>query len=173
MTTNTPGARLDELVQVALANQARVDQLTSELEDAQQALNRILRTDLPELLTEIGIDEVKLPDGTKITLTTGIDASIPDDKKSDAFVWMVENGYGALVRSEVKVVFGANEIDRATEAMGALQEHGMQAEIKMQVPPPTLKAWAKERLMAGEVPPPALFNVRAYDMARIKQPSKR
>ena len=103
----------------------------------------------------------------KIALTTGIDASIPEQARDGAYAWMIEHGFGDLVRAEVKLAFGATDIERANQVYDELLAQELQPEIKMAVPPPTLKAWAKERLMAGEELPPALFNVRAYDMARL------
>lgn len=164
----TPGGRLAAMAELALTQMAAVDRLEGELAAAKAQLDRTQRTDLPELMKELGVNEVTLPGtGLKITLTMGVDASIPEAARPDAFAWMAQHGYGALVRAEVKVVFGAAELERAEACASLLQDSAYSTEIKMSVPPPTLKAWATERLAAGEDLPPELFNVRAYDMARI------
>jgi len=166
--TPKPGDRLAAMAAVALEQIAAVDSLEADLAAAKARLDRTQRTDLPELMKELGISEAVLPEvGIKIALTMGVDASIPEPQRAGAFAWLAENGYGALVRAEVKVTFGAAELEQATACASLLTERDYETEIKMSVPPPTLKAWATERLEAGEDIPPELFNVRSYDMARI------
>jgi hypothetical protein len=164
----TPGGRLAALAQLALTQLATVARLEDELSAASTAAQRTLRTDLPELMKELGVSEVALGEqGVKIALTQGVDISIPEAHRPNAYAWMVEHGYGALVRAEVKVVFGATELERANACAEQLAAAEYETQVNMSVPAPTLKAWARERLSAGEDIPPALFNVRAYDMARI------
>lgn len=152
----------------------RVDELTSQLEEAKRALARTEQTDLPELMKELGLSETTIAElGLKITLTRGVDCSIPEAMRADAYAWMAERGYGDLVRAQVSVTFGASELDRAQACSSMLQDNAFESEVKLAVPPPTLKAWARDRLAAGEDLPPALFNVRAYDMARITNATKR
>lgn len=167
------GDRLEALAARALEQLAAVDRMETDLAAAKAALDRTQRIDLPELMKDLGLSEATLPGaGITIRLTTGVDVSIPETKRADAFAWMAENGYGALVRAEVKVAFGAAELERAEACAEILAERNYETEVKMSVPPPTLKAWATERLTAGADIPPELFNVRAYDMARISN-SKR
>ena len=166
--TPTAGERCAALAQLALQQLDAVSQCEAALAAANAALQRTLRTDLPELMHELGMSEVTLGEqGVKIALTTGVDISIPEAHRANAYAWMVERGFGALVRAEVKVVFGAAELERANACDDLLAQQGFSSEVNMSVPPPTLKAWARERLSAGEDIPPELFNVRAYDMARI------
>ncbi len=168
MNDNAPGNRLRAMTELAMRQAAIVGTLTERLEDAQAALTRTLRTDLPELMKELGMSEATLPElGVKVAVTGGVDISIPEQQRSAAYAWMAEQGYGALVRAEVSSVFGAAELERAQECARLIEQAGFEPEVKMAVPPPTLKAWARERLEAGADIPPTLFNVRAYDMARI------
>jgi hypothetical protein len=164
----TPGGRLAAMAELALQQIANVDRLETELAAAKSQLDRTQRTDLPELMKELGLNEASLTEfGIKIVLTTGVDASIPEANRAGAFAWLAEHGYGALVRADVKVSFGAAELERAEACAALLTEREYETEVKMSVPPPTLKAWAAERLEAGEDIPPEHFNVRSYDMARI------
>lgn len=164
----TPGARLRSMTELAMLQMQRVSELESQLEEAKRAFNRTQQTDLPELLKELGLTETTLADlGVKLTLTMGVDVSIPEAQRPDAYAWMAQKGYGDLVRAEVSVVFGATELERAEQCAVMLQQNEFESQVKMAVPAPTLKAWARDRLAAGEDLPPELFNVRAYDMARI------
>lgn len=163
-----PAARLRELVLLAVEQMNAVERAEEALAAAKAQLDRTQRTDMPELLNALGMSEVTLAElGVKVTLTGGVDISIPEPNRPSAYAWMVERGYGALVRAEVSATFGASELEKAEACSQLLVEHGFESEVNMAVPPPTLKAWARERLAAGEDIPPELFNVRAYDMARI------
>lgn len=167
-TPHTPGERFAALAALALEQTATVERIETDLAAAKAALNRTQTTDIPELMKELGVSEVALAElGVKISLTTGVDISIPEQRRPAAFAWMAERGYGALVRAEVSVTFGASELERATACAELLNEKEFETEVSLSVPPPTLKSWARERLSAGEDIPPELFNVRAYDMARI------
>jgi hypothetical protein len=167
------GDRLEAMAARALEQIAAVDRIEGELTAAKAALDRTQRVDLPELMKDLNLSEATLPGaGITIKLTMGVDASIPEAHRAEAFAWMAENGYGALVRAEVKVVFGAAELEKAEACAALLTNKAYETEVKMSVPPPTLKAWANERLSAGADIPPELFNVRSYDMARISN-SKR
>lgn len=162
------GERMAALVQHALGVMVDVERKEEELSALKETLNRIQRTDLPELLKELGITEATIADlSVKVSLAQGVDASIPEAARAEAFAWLAEKGYGALVRSDVVCSFGAHELERAQALTERLLEDHWTPQMKMSVPPPTLKAWAKERLSAGEEIPPELFNVRAYDMARL------
>lgn len=164
----TPGERFAALAALAMQQMTAVERAEEALAAAKAALDRTQRTDIPELMKELGMTEVTLGElGVKVALTTGVDISIPEAVRPDAYAWMADKGYGALVRAEVKVVFGAAELEKADACAQLLQQKEYDTEVNMSVPPPTLKAWARERLSAGEDIPPTLFNVRAYDMARF------
>lgn len=164
-----PGERLNALVQHTLDLLLAVAKKEEELSELKNSLSRVQRTDLPELMKELGMSDATLADlGVKVTVAQGVDISIPEGSRADAFAWLAEKGYGAIVRAEVSVSFGAAELDKAQECAATLTEKDYSPHIGMSVPAPTLKAWGKERLAAGEDIPPTLFNVRAYDMAQIK-----
>ena len=176
MSNLSPGSRLTELVKLAIEQLSKIEEIESHLTEAKGIMERIQRTDIPELLKELGMSEAALPElSIKVAVTDGVDISIPEEKRRDAFEWLAEKGYGALVRADVTVSFGAAELEKANDCAEQLVKLQHSPTVKMAVPPQTLKSWAKERLSAGEDIPPELFNVRAYDMARITtiKPKKR
>lgn len=162
----TPGERLDQLIRYADAQTARIDQLEDEIARAKSTLRRVQQEDLPNLLHELGMNEVTRGD-IEVKITSGVDISIPDEKKPDAYAWMVENGQGDIIKTEVTSRFGAGDIDQVDKAQKALKAAGFDADVKMSVHPSTLKSWARQSVEAGRVPPEALFNVRVYDNAKI------
>lgn len=163
-----PGERLVALAQHALELMSEVTKKEEELAKVKAALDRVQRTDMPELLKELGMTDATLKDlGVKIALTQGVEASIPEAARADAFAWLAEKGYGALVRAEVSVLFGAAELEKAQQCAATLTAKEYLPLVAMSVPAPTLKAFAKESIAKGVDLPPHLFNVRAYDVCRI------
>ena len=171
---SNPGQRLDELVRYADELQKRIDELNEQLEQAKGIQVKILQTDLPSLLHEIGINEATRGD-LKVSLTDGVSISIPEERRADAYAWLVENDAGDIVKTEVIARFGAGDVEKAEAAKAALEADGFLTEVKMAVHPSTLKSWARERIKKGSLPPSDMFNTHVYEMAkitRIKNKSK-
>lgn len=167
-----PGQRLDQLIRYADEQTARIDSLEEELERAKSTLRRVQQEDLPNLLHELGMNEVTRGD-IEVKITSGVDISIPDEKKPDAYAWMVENNHGDVIKTEVTSRFGAGDHEKVAAAQKALEKAGFDADVKMSVHPSTLKSWAKQSVEAGVMPPENLFNVRVYDNAKITRIKKK
>ena len=70
---------------------------------------------IPTMMTEMNISTMKLADGSAIEVKPVYGASIPADKKEEAFNWLRENGLGDLIKNEVTVSFGRNEDNKAAD----------------------------------------------------------
>ncbi len=78
------GQRLDELVQFADTLQSEIDALNEQLDHKKSIQVKVLQTDLPNLLHELGLNEVTRGD-LKVALTDGITISIPGDDQTGAY----------------------------------------------------------------------------------------
>lgn len=162
----SPGQRLDELVKYADELQQSIDHLEEQLAAKKAVQVKVLQTDLPSLLHEIGINEATRG-LLKVSLQDGVSISIPEEQRADAYAWLVEQGSGDIVKTEVVSRFGAGDVEEAEKAKRALEAQGFEPEVKMSVHPSTLKSWAKERIKKGQLPPPELFTTHIYEMAKI------
>jgi hypothetical protein len=163
--------RLAEAAEHAAALQVRVAAAEAALEEAKKALLRCQRVTVPELLKELGAESITSR-GVTFTMRGGLDCSIPKDKAPDAHAWLAEHGHGGLLRTEVVLTFGAGEHKLATHiaerlTKGPLAKHDAPVEVRNKIPAPTLKAWARERMEAGDKLPSDLFKLSAYDWADI------
>lgn len=122
---------------------------------------------IPTMMTEMNISTMKLADGSAIEVKPVYGASIPADKKEEAFNWLRENGLGDLIKNEVTVSFGRNEDNKAAEYAVLAQGQGYQPAQKLKVEPMTLKALVRERIEKGEDMPSDLFNVFAGNRTKI------
>ena len=122
---------------------------------------------IPTMMTEMNISTLKLADGSAIEVKPIYGASIPADKKEEAFNWLRKEGLGDLIKNEVTVSFGRNEDNKAAEYAVLAQGQGYQPTQKLKVEPMTLKALVRERIEAGKDMPSDLFNVFAGNKTKI------
>lgn len=165
LTRITTMARLlvDAIDSVAKADAA--------LKNAKATQLRLEQDDLPELMRELGLSEVKLDDGAAVKVVEDVDCAITDERRPAAHAWLELHGFGGLIKTAVTVDFARDE--RA--AAQACAEHittdlGLPAQVGERVHPQTLKAFVKEQLAMGHSVPFDLFAVRPYSKAKITVP---
>ena len=95
---------------------------------------------IPTMMQEMNISTLKLADGTSVEVKPVYGASIPADKKEDAYTWLRENGLGDLIKNEVTVAFGRSEDNKAQQYAVLAQGQGYEPIQKLKVEPMTLKA---------------------------------
>jgi len=109
---------------------------------------------LPEKLAQIGMKELRLEDGSKITIDNFYSTRITERNKEAAHQWLRDNGHGDIIKNQVSVSFGKGEDDTALETMALLKEFlqkdGNTPTQKESVHPSTLKAFVKERVESGD-----------------------
>ena len=105
---------------------------------------------IPEKMRELGISDLRMDDGSRISVDPFYSARITEKNKGAAHQWLRENGLGDLIKNTVSVNFAAGEDDEATETMDALEKQGLEPMQKEAVHPSTLKANVKELIESGE-----------------------
>jgi hypothetical protein len=158
--------RLRTAVDEASALKSKLTMLQEEAEAAANALKTLTRERIPEIMDEVGVTKIKLDDGTTIDLRNQCTASIVDNEGAVAF--LDANGFGGIVRTELKLIFAGTDRERATEAAEKLAGLGYECEGKTTVHPMTLKSWARERIENGEQLPPDCFSIFPFVEAVIK-----
>ena len=122
---------------------------------------------IPTMMTEMNISTLKLADGTSVEVKPVYGASIPADKKEDAYKWLRENGLGDLIKNEITVAFGRSEDNKAQQYAVLAQGQGYEPVQKLKVEPMTLKALVRERVEAGLDMPSDLFNLFTSNRTKI------
>ena len=157
-----------------LANEAAA--LEHKLADAEKlmketksALHKITDEQLPEALEVMGLQKFTLTDGSEIAIKPIYAASIPKDRKEEAFQWLRDNDHGDLVKNLVSVSFGRGEDDTAKEFVGLCGAQGFVPTQAEKVEPSTLRGWLRERVEAGDPVPLDLFGAFISQRATIKR----
>lgn len=166
-------ADLSEAANLQLRAARRVDTLEGELSAAKEFLRRLSEDIVPGMFAIAGVSELKLSDGSVISVKPDVQISIPEDNRESAWDWMEAHSFGGLVKTEVAASFGSGEIDEARSLLHRLQDEGIAGNIKRYVHPQTLKAWAKERMSIGEELPTDIFNIRPFDKTTITPPKRK
>ena len=124
---------------------------------------------IPTMMSEMGLAELKLHDGSHLKVSTSYRATITEANKEAAFNWLRENGLGDIIKNEILVSFGRNEDNKAADYAELAKGQGFQPTQKMKVEPMTLKALVRERIEAGKEMPTEIFGVFSENKTTIKR----
>ena len=124
---------------------------------------------IPTMMSEMGLAELKLHDGSHLKVSTSYRATITEANKEAAFNWLRENGLGDIIKNEISVSFGRNEDNKAADYAELAKSSGFQPTQKMKVEPMTLKALVRERIEAGKEMPTEIFGVYSENKTTIKR----
>ena len=124
---------------------------------------------IPTMMSEMGLAELKLHDGSHLKVSTSYKAHISEANKESAYNWLRNNGLGDIIKNEISVSFGRNEDNKAADYAELAKGQGFQPTQKMKVEPMTLKALVRERIEAGKEMPTEIFGVFSENKTTIKR----
>ena len=161
----------------SLADQVeRLEGVTSEIEDTESRIKLLKKKRdhisgevIPTMMSEMGLAELKLHDGSHLKVSTSYRATITEANKESAFNWLRNNGLGDIIKNEISVFFGRNEDNKAADYADLAKGQGFQPTQKMKVEPMTLKALVRERIEAGKERPTEIFGVFSENKTTIKR----
>lgn len=147
--------------------------LENDLTLTKEKLRRVMEQDLPEAMDEVGMSKFVLDDGTTVTIKPFYSASIPEDRKEEAFEWLKEHDFDGMIKAEVKVSFGKGEFEVAQSFLNFIRgfnEKAIDPDYKENVHWQTLRAWVKEQVEGGAAIPLDMFGVFVGRKADLKLP---
>ena len=130
--------------------------------------HRLSVENIPGLMDEMGVDRLDV-DGVSVSRKMIVHASIPQDRKEEAFAWLRENGLDDIIKNDVTCSFGKGEDNVAGDVVGILQEKGFDPKTKTHVHPSTLKAFVKERIVDGKPIDLDMFGAFIANAAEIRR----
>ena len=141
------------------------DQLKNKKAEADDIGSRVI----PELLAEQGLSEIKLADGSKVSVKKEFRCTLPKDisKRELAYKWLREQGLGDIIKNNVFVTFGKGEDDKAQQLLNLAVENGFEPEQKSDVAWATLTALFRERIESGLDMPSDVFSTWIKDKTKI------
>ena len=160
---------ISKLANEAASLERKIADTEQLLKDHKQSLHKITDEQLPEALETMGLQKFTLKDGAEIAVKPIYAASIPKDRKEEAFQWLRDHEFGDLVKNNVTVTFGRGEDTIAKDFVNMCGAQGFTPSQLEKVEPMTLKAWLRERVEAGDAVPLDLFGAFISQRATIKR----
>lgn len=147
--------------------------LENQVAATKEALRRVQEQDLPEAMDDVSMASFKLDDGTEIKVKPFYAASIPEDRKDEAFEWLKEHDFDGMIKADVKVQFGKGEFEVAQSFLQFIRgfnEKAIDPDYKESVHWQTLRAFVKEQIEGGQPLPLDMFGVFVGRKAELKLP---
>lgn len=119
-----------------------------------KAKHREMSTEqIPELMSELGIEEFTLEDGRKVKVEDTVSGSLPKDrhKRAEALEWLRKHGGDGMIKDSFAISFGKDQDQEAEGFAESLHSMNVPFERKEDVHPMTLKAYAREMMGQGEI----------------------
>jgi len=151
------------------AMQQQLEIQEDAIKEKKKQIQHISGEVIPTMMSEMGLAELKLHDGSHLKVSTSYRATITEANKEAAFNWLRENGLGDIIKNEISVSFGKNEDNKAADYAELAKGQGFQPTQKMKVEPMTLKALVRERIEAGKEMPTEIFGVFSENKTTIKR----
>lgn len=159
------------LASMQLELEQRIEDVERELSELKKKHREIREIEIPEKMQLFNLKELKLADGTTLTIKPYYSASIKDDNREACFRWLRENGHGDIIKHIIGAQLGAGEDERAARLSEFLSANNYNYVDKEEVNAMTLKAFVKERIQSEDDSfPKELFNVYEGKQAVIKIP---
>ena len=146
-----------------------IEEIEAKLKNLKKSRDVISGDIIPTMMSEMGLAELKLHDGSHLKVSTSYRATITEANKEAAFNWLRENGLGDIIKNEISVSFGRNEDNKAADYAELAKGQGFEPQQKLKVEPMTLKALVRERMEAGKEMPTELFNIYVGNKTTIKR----
>jgi len=141
------------------------EQLKNKKLEADDISSRVI----PELLAEQGLSEIKLADGSKVSVKKEFRCTLPKDeaKRTAAYQWLRDQNLGDIIKNNIFVTFGKGEDDKAKQLLDLAADNGYEPQQKSDVAWMTLTALFRERIESGLDMPSAVFNTWIKDKTKI------
>ena len=139
------------------------------IKNTKKDIDRLSGEVIPTMMTEMGLSELKLQDGSHLKVSTSYKAHITEANKEMAFNWLRDNGLGDIIKNEISVSFGRGEDNKAAHYAELAKGQGLDPTQKLKVEPMTLKALVRERIEAGKEMPTEIFGVFTENKTTIKR----
>lgn len=170
-----PAIDLNKLTEYAIESddlQNELDTLAVKQAELESRRDEILRRLIPEMMEQAGLESFKMANGATIGVKNEIKASISQANAPKAFAWLTEHDFDGIIKTKVISAFGRGELEEAQKLLDQLESDGVDAALKQEVHPSTLKSFVKERLEEGDDIPLDVFGVFEYKIAKITKPRK-
>ena len=102
-TTDNEYSKISATAHRLLHQDRLVESLEADLKAAKELARTIREQELPEAMQSANLMEIKLTDGSKISIDQFYKGHISELHKKKAHQWLVDNGHGGIIKHEITV----------------------------------------------------------------------
>jgi len=162
------GKQLSQLVRSLRNVEQQIEDAENHIKSLKQEKHRLSVENIPALMDEMGVERLDV-DGLTVERKMIVSASIPKDRKDEAFSWLRENGLDDIIKNDVTCSFGKGQDNSAKNVIAILQDAGFDPATKTHVHPSTLKAFVKERVTDGKPIDLDMFGAFISNAAQLRR----
>lgn len=164
------GKQLSQLVRNLRNVENQIEDAENHVKALKQEKHRLSVENIPALMDEMGVERLDV-DGLTVERKMIVSASIPKDRKDEAYSWLRENGCDDIIKNDVTCSFGKGQDNSAKNVIAILQDAGFDPATKTHVHPSTLKAFVRERVTDGKPIDLDMFGAFISNAAQIRRKS--
>jgi len=162
------GKQLSQLVRTLRGVEDQIADAETHLKSLKQEKHKLSVENIPALMDEMGVERLDV-DGLTVERRMVVSASIPVDRRDEAYTWLRENNLDDIIKNDVILSFGKGQDNLAGDVVGLLKDRGFDPSTKTHVHPSTLKAFVKERITDGKPIDLDMFGAFVNNTAQIKR----
>ena len=162
------GKQLSQLVRTLRGVEDQIVDAEAHLKSLKQEKHKLSVENIPALIDEMGVERLDV-DGLTVERRMVVSASIPVDRREEAYDWLRANKLDDIIKNDVILSFGKGQDNVAGDVVGLLQDRGFEPSTKTHVHPSTLKAFVSERVTDGKSNDLDMFGAFITNTAQIKR----
>lgn len=160
-------ARLAELAKQQIALELLIDSKEKQLSEVKLELKKISENSIPDLMSEIGMSEFKLTDGSKVTVKPFYSGTYTEEGAN----WLKENGHDAIIKKSAELDFGRMDTEECNSILALIKDVGeIGIKQKEGIHHATLSSFIKEQVTTGKSFPLELFKGFIGHKTKIVKP---
>lgn len=146
---------------------ASIETLEEVMKLRKKDLFNVRQVQIPEMMKEFGLEEVRSTSGTSIKIMDGLSVTVKNADK--LYQFLRDNEAGDLIKDVVIVMADADTEKVMKEVIESLNKIDCLFERKESVHNGTLKKYVKELLKEGKTVPEEAVNLYQYEYSKIKK----
>ena len=151
-----------------LETQKQILKTEEELTKLKEVEDTLSEQTIPNLMHKIGLELLKLKDGSSVEVKPKYKARIPESRSEEAFAWLRENGHGDLIKNQISMEFGMKQDNEAKSIVEELKNKGLPVQQKQFVHPSSLRGFVREQIQdLGKDVPADLFGTYISNNTKI------
>jgi hypothetical protein len=162
------GKSLSNLVRSLRSVEKEIADTEEHLKALKQQKHKLSTEQIPALMDEMGVERIDV-DGVTVARKLIVHASIPAERKDEAYGWLRSNGLDDIIKNDVSLSFGRGEDNVAGDLVDRLRAEGFDPQTKTAIHPMTLKAFVKERFENGKAIDLDMFGAYIVNAAEIRR----